>query len=127
MIRPARIAFNKRIIPAAIFDREKRPRSLKTAYGRARIWLSKCGRYRVLCTQSLYGSADEHYPPHWSAQVRLGHQSAECPRELWTPIAGSPFGGPGPAFAAVRRAVEYAKAGEGKVATKARKGEDAKG
>jgi hypothetical protein len=103
MIKPKRIAFDKAVIPAAIFDREKRPRRRNNAYAVGWLWLSRDGRYRVLCSQSLYGNGKQHYPPQWTAL-----RACDCclGQEVWSRLPGSPFRGPGPAFAAVKKAVE---------------------
>ena len=106
MIKPKRIAFDKRLIPAAIFDREKRPHVERSNFGITRTWVSCDGQYQVVCRQLLLGTPDCHYPPRWHAEERW-HRSPEA--AIWCRIPGTPWGGfrtAKRAFAAVAHAVK---------------------
>jgi hypothetical protein len=99
--------FDKRIIPAAIFDRDRRPQKHRREGGIDTIWESRDGRFRVVCSEILYGRAvpGGHYPPLWRA-YRFPNPPGFVGSNGWVQLLGGPWRGPGPAFAAVRRTVQ---------------------
>lgn len=84
---------------------KRRTRTRETVASVERAWESKCGRFRVVCSRIKYGTTSPRgsYPPRWHAL-----EACRCcdGREVWSPLPGSPFRAPGPAFRAAETAMK---------------------
>ena len=99
------IALRRIRLPAGCAARElwkRRARTRETIAGVEQVWESRCGQFRVVCSRIKYGHLGPRgsYPPRWHALYLAGEVSslAKERRQVWSPLPGSPFRAPGPAF-----------------------------